>query len=106
MATKIEDSTIKKKKDYFKIKNLRFVLEIYPNLLTKTSYKVIIYILDILNKNEIIIKKQPRLLRDHGTGKSRGIAFIECPNKEVYEKCLKLDRLNYEGRKLRFNEAN
>jgi hypothetical protein len=57
MATKIEDSTIKKKKDYFKIKNLRFVLEIYPNLLTKTSYKVIIYILDILNKNEIIIKK-------------------------------------------------
>lgn len=42
METKIEDSRIKKKKDYFRIKNMRFVSEISPRLLMKISYKVII----------------------------------------------------------------
>ena len=55
-----------------------------------------------MNNNKVLIKGKIRLLRDFNSGKSRGIAFFECKNKENYEKCLNLDKLTYEGRKLKF----
>lgn len=43
MATQIKDTRTKKTKDSFRIKNMRFVLEIFPPLSMKASYKVYIF---------------------------------------------------------------
>jgi len=47
-----------------------------------------------------------RLVRDHGTGRSRGFAFVEMADVAQAEAaCKALDQREFEGRRLTVNEA-
>jgi cold-inducible RNA-binding protein len=47
-----------------------------------------------------------RLIRDHGTGQSRGFAFVEMADSgEGRAACSALDQHEYEGRRLNVSEA-
>ena len=47
-----------------------------------------------------------RLIRDHGTGRSRGFGFVEMADESMGRAaCSQLDQQEFEGRRLTVNEA-
>jgi len=68
------------------------------------------YAMDEKGLNELFSKygevSSARVIKDRGTGRSKGFAFVEMPNDAEGKKAIEdLDGSEYKGRNLRVNEA-